>query len=74
MLPMLYAPLSGGELPARKFTPPLPLPPQNEAWLSACHCALTFWRQAAGDTRIGESFRAECGRNFDGLRKAADTV
>ncbi|MDR2787388.1 MAG: hypothetical protein LBD06_03325 [Candidatus Accumulibacter sp.] len=43
MLPMYHAPLSGGELPAREITPPLPLPPPSEACLTACRCALSFW-------------------------------
>ena len=36
MLPMLYAPLPGGELPVRAFDPPLPLPRQRAIWLTAC--------------------------------------
>lgn len=60
MLPMLYAPLPGGETPARKFEPPQPLPPQRAAWMTACAQALEFWRSAAQDTRISEGFRKLC--------------
>ena len=60
MLPMLYAPLPGGELPRRSFEPPLPLPAQRPVWLTACAAALTFWRTAALDTRLSASFAREC--------------
>ncbi len=72
MLPMLYAPLPGGEVPARTFQPPVPLPQQQDAWTSAAEAALQFWRQAARDARIGEAFRAVCADNADSLDRAAD--
>lgn len=74
MLPMLYAPLAGGELPTREFEPPLPLPPQRAAWLSACAAALVFWDRAAADTRIGASFRRICAADAKRLREVADIV
>jgi hypothetical protein len=74
MLPMLYAPLAGGELPTRPFEPPLPLPPQRGAWLSACAAALTFWNRAATDVRIGTAFRRTCSANARRLRAVADLI
>ena len=72
MLPMLYAPLAGGELPRREFEPPLPLPPQRTVWHAACTAALGFWDRAAADVRIGEAFRAVCAANAARLRQVAD--
>jgi hypothetical protein len=74
MLPMLYAPLPGGEVPQRAFEPPLPLPPQRAAWSSACTAALAFWDGAATDERISAAFRAACKANGRRLRVVADQV
>lgn len=60
MLPMLHAPLAGGEVPVREFQPALPLPTQQRAWLSGCSAALAFWRSAAADGRVSRAFRSIC--------------
>lgn len=72
MLPMLYAPLSGGEVPARSFEPALPLPVEREVWTAACHAALTFWREASADQRISSGFRRICSENLRNLQAAAE--
>lgn len=74
MLPMLYAPLPGGEVPARVFEPPLPLPPQRSTWTAACAAAVSFWTRASRDARIGEEFRRMCGSNAQRLRESAQRV
>jgi HipA-like C-terminal domain len=71
MLPMLYAPLPGGEVAARAFDPPLPLPPQCDTWNSACAAAIAFWKQASLDTRISEGFRRTCLANAARLERVA---
>lgn len=71
MVPMLYAPLPGGEVPARRFDPPLPLPGERAAWDAACAAALAFWRAAAADARISAAFRAECRGNAQALAGVA---
>lgn len=63
MLPMLYAPLSGGEVPNRDFDPPLPLPQERDVWHAACKAAIHFWDSASNHSMIGESFRAQCAQN-----------
>lgn len=63
MLPMLYAPVRGVELPARDFEPALPLPAERETWLAAAGAALVFWQTAAADERISEPFRGICAGN-----------
>lgn len=72
MLPMLYAPLAGGELPARTFDPPLPLPRQRPVWLTACKLAVEFWDLVAADTRISEGFRGLGQDNRGRLRELAE--
>lgn len=74
MLPMAYAPLPGGEVPPREFTPPLPLPRQREVWQVACTAALEFWRRASTDARISAPFRAVCAANVCQLNEIAARV
>lgn len=74
MLPMLYAPLPGGELPTRSFEPALPLPPQRAVWLLACAAALGFWDRAAADARISAAFCRTCSANARRLREVAGLV
>lgn len=72
MLPMLFAPLAGGELPVREFAPPLPLPLQRAAWGDACRAAMAFWAMAARDPRIGDGFRAVCMAEGEQLAQVAE--
>ena len=74
MLPMLYAPLPGGELPTRTFQPPLPLPPQRSTWTTACAAATVFWTRASQDARISEGFRQACAVNAQRLHQIAERV
>jgi hypothetical protein len=69
MLPMLYAPVRGVELPRREFAPELPLPAEREDWLAAAAAATEFWSLAAADERISTSFRATCRINGRELRR-----
>jgi AraC-like DNA-binding protein len=74
MLPMLYAPLPGGEVPVRRFEPPLPLPPQRALWTATCAAALEFWTRAATDKRISGDFRRVCDANAQRLQDVAQRV
>ena len=74
MLSMAYAPLAGGEVPARDFTPALPTPPQRRVCLAACAVAIEFWTAAAADARISDAFRGTCRANATRLRDLADKV
>lgn len=73
MLPMLYAPIRGIELPPREFKPALPLL-DNTAWRDAAQCAVLFWERAAQDTRISDGFRAICANNADAVSKAINLL
>ena len=63
MLPMMYAPLRGGELPERPYCVELPLPGDRAAWKPAALAAVRFWERCAVDGRIGSGFRQVCGEN-----------
>ena len=71
MLPMLYAPLPGGEVAHRTFEPRLPLPAQREVWRAACTAAVLFWSRAAEDARISDAFRKTCNANALRLQELA---
>ncbi|MFM9969097.1 MAG: type II toxin-antitoxin system HipA family toxin YjjJ [Burkholderiales bacterium] len=74
MLPMTYAPLPGGEVPPREFSPPLPLPEQRDVWNTACEAALDFWRRAGADTRISEPFQRLSTANGIRLEQIASKI
>lgn len=63
MLPMAYAPLPGGEVPAVAPQFSMPLPAERSAWMDAYECALAFWEDAGSDERISGAFRAICREN-----------
>lgn len=74
MLPMLYAPVRGVELPQREFAPSLPLPAERADWLAAADAAMAFWRTAAADERISAGFRAVCTANGKELTRLRGLV
>ena len=72
MLPMGYAPLRGGEVPAREYVPALPLPREESAWREAARAAVTYWHLCARDTRISPEFRQTCQENERTLKRTLD--
>jgi hypothetical protein len=64
MLPMLYAPMAGGEVPIREFQLTLPKPQEQDTWSQAFRMAIEFWNVAANDVRITEGFREVCEGNL----------
>lgn len=69
MLPMMYAPLGGGELPKVAYAPVLPVPAQREYWFAAWEAAAEFWEQAAIHPDISEEFRQTCSLNLARLKE-----
>lgn len=63
MLPMAYAPMRGGELPNREFSPVQPLPAEAPMWKQAAEAAVYFWNLCAENTRISADFRRVCSEN-----------
>jgi hypothetical protein len=74
MLPMLYAPERGGEVPPQNFNPALPSLAQTDVWRIAATYAIEFWQQASADARISESFRAACTTNAQRVRSLTERV
>jgi len=67
MLPMLYAPLRGGELPNRAYLPELPLPGEASVWQQAADAASRYWRECLADPRISPAFQQTCAENAQAL-------
>jgi hypothetical protein len=67
MLPMLYAPLRGGEVPPREFSPESPLPSDRKAWQSVVGAAIHFWQACASEARLSPAFARICAANADQL-------
>jgi len=69
MLPMMFAPLQGGEIASVSFAPELPMPSRKQAWTQASSAAKTFWQTASIDVRISKQFRALCAENLETLSR-----
>ncbi|MBE0626120.1 MAG: type II toxin-antitoxin system HipA family toxin YjjJ [Burkholderiales bacterium] len=63
MLPMMYSPLRGGELPGARYAPTLPLPEETRVWHLAATAAIGYWRRCSEDVRISQDFRQVCAEN-----------
>lgn len=63
-----------GELGAKVWQPPLPLPGERAIWLEACRQALVFWNAAASDRRISEPLRKVFRDNANRLDDTAGHV
>jgi hypothetical protein len=56
MLPMIYAPVAGDELPERKFEPPLPVAGNLDLWPSIVARAVAYWEEVAAHELISADF------------------
>lgn len=56
MLPMLWAPVSGGEIIERTLAPLPPVPRQAHDWSIAAQWAEDFWNELAADPRLSREF------------------
>ncbi len=74
MLPMLYAPLRGGELPSRAYAPEFPLPGETTVWRQAADAALLYWQQCSADSRISTDFQQTCATNGRLLAEAQASI
>ncbi|MDP2229249.1 MAG: type II toxin-antitoxin system HipA family toxin YjjJ [Moraxellaceae bacterium] len=71
MLPMLYRPVDGGELPAREFTPPMPTAANADVWHSALAMATAYWQRLSTQPGVSPGFQQLAGRNADSLARLA---
>ncbi len=56
MLPMLWAPVAGGEILDRTFNPLPPVPRQAADWSIAAGWAEAFWERLVADPRVSSGF------------------
>ena len=61
MLPMRFRPSANGEVIARNYEVPPPLPEQRDDWHRAAVAALRFWNDISDDIAISNNFRAIAG-------------
>lgn len=74
MLPMMYAPLAGGEVPVRAFEPALPRHAERAVWLQACEAACAFWREVLHDERVSAGFKLVASAHASRLLQAAEAI
>ncbi|MBK7052833.1 MAG: hypothetical protein KBE07_15410 [Rhodoferax sp.] len=72
MLPMLYAPMAGGEILLVRYAPALPSPQDRALWLQASVAACRFWQTAAADQSISPEFQTLCRQNLAALMAVQD--
>jgi hypothetical protein len=56
MLPMIYAPIAGDELPKRNFEPPLPVAGNLDVWAPISQRAAAYWEEVAAHEMISTEF------------------
>jgi len=56
MLPMMYAPVAGDELPQRQYEPPLPVADNLEIWPEIAARAVEYWHAVATHELISADF------------------
>jgi hypothetical protein len=74
MLPMIYAPVGGDELPERKFEPPLPTAGNLDSWPSIAQRAVDYWRELAAHVRVSPEFSQLARDNAVIVTRAAQRV
>jgi hypothetical protein len=70
MLPMLYAPSSGGEDTGKTFTLPTYEYTLLNAWKTALPIAIQYWQRIREDSRLSVQFKDIAGKNLKVLNQA----
>lgn len=70
MLPMLYAPTSGGEDAGRRFALPTYEHTLLGAWKEALSIAILYWARLRDDTRLSGDFRKIAEQNYRILKES----
>lgn len=63
MLPMLYAPVAGDQLPERTFNPSFPTADTLHIWDAMADLAGQYWNEVAGHALISQGFADQARRN-----------
>ncbi len=74
MLPMLYAPNRGGEVPEKTFSPELPLPNEKSSWVVSARAAIKFWEACSVDLGISAGFRNICANNQRNIAQSLSLI
>lgn len=74
MLPMMYAPVSGDELPDREFEIPLPGSNNLGVWRAIADVAELYWRDVARHNLISSEISARALRNAELIADAKSAV
>ncbi len=70
MLPMMYSPLAGGELPQARFEPPLPTGDNLDIWAAIAQRAEQYWRELAEHGQVSGGFAAVARKNAASIARA----
>jgi hypothetical protein len=74
MLPMLYAPIGGDELPGRRFEPPPPVAGNLDLWSSIAARAVAYWSEVAAHELVSTDFAQTARNNAAILERARKQV
>jgi hypothetical protein len=74
MLPMMYAPVAGDELPNREFEAPLPTAGNLNIWKSIAEAAERYWREVASHDLMSTEFAERASRHAEVILRARDSV
>jgi hypothetical protein len=74
MLPMMYAPVAGDELPDRQFETALPSAGNLSIWKSMAEAAEEYWREVASHELISTEFAARALENAEAVLRTRTLV
>jgi hypothetical protein len=74
MLPMIYAPAAGDELPHRPFEPALPGAGNLSIWKSMAEAAENYWRAVAAHESVSKEFAARALENAEAVLRTRTLV
>jgi hypothetical protein len=74
MLPMMYAPVAGDELPDRQFETALPGAGNLSIWKSMAEAAEEYWREVAAHELISTEFAARASANAEAVVRTRTLV
>jgi hypothetical protein len=74
MLPMMYAPVAGDELPDREFETALPGAGNLSIWKSMAEAAEEYWREVASHELISTEFAARASENAEAVLRTRTLV
>lgn len=74
MLPMLYAPIAGDELPERNFEPPLPVAGNLDLWASVAERVTAYWEEVAAHALISADFARVARENAAIVARAGQRI